>query len=71
LERDVLLVYFTVENSCRHCLQEEVMLADLASLSDKVELEVLEFRREPEAAEKAARQRAGKRMRKGRERGKQ
>lgn len=43
LQAQVTIVYFTEQVNCRHCRQERRLLAELADLSHKLELEVYNF----------------------------
>jgi len=52
LAGDCQVVVFTQEHECQHCSTTREMLEELASLSDKIKLEVHDFVAEADLAEK-------------------
>jgi len=52
MEKDVKIIYFTQEFECQFCKETREILEELAELSDKIKLEVHEFNKEKELAEK-------------------
>lgn len=52
LTGEVRMVMFTQEIECQYCMQTRLMLEELASLSDKLELSVFDFVHDPEEVQK-------------------
>jgi len=52
LEKDVRLVVFTQDFECEYCATNRELMEDLASLSDKIKLEVFDFEKDYEKAQR-------------------
>ncbi len=52
LEGEVKIIYFTQDFECQFCKETRQILEEIAALSDKIQLEVHEFDKEKEIAEK-------------------
>lgn len=52
MENDVRLVVFTQDFECEYCATNRELMEELASLSDKIKLEVFDFERDYEKAQK-------------------
>ncbi|MEM2583824.1 MAG: thioredoxin family protein [Candidatus Thermoplasmatota archaeon] len=52
MEKDVKIVYFTQDFECQFCKETREILEEIKELSDKIEIEIHEFNKEREIAEK-------------------
>ncbi len=52
MEKEVQIIYFTQDFECQFCKETGEILEELKSLTDKIKLEVHEFQKEKELAEK-------------------
>ena len=52
LERNVKLIFFTQDFECESCRQSHELLKELADLSDKMSLQVYDFKEDKEIVEK-------------------
>jgi len=52
LEKDVRLVVFTQDFECEYCATNRELMEELASLSDKIKLEVFDFEKDYEKAQR-------------------
>ena len=52
LERDVKLIVFTQEMECQYCRETRELMQEVKALSDKISLEVYDFAKDKEIAEK-------------------
>jgi len=52
LEKDVRLVVFTQDFECEYCATNRELMEDIASLSDKIKLEVFDFEKDYDKAQK-------------------